>query len=483
VARACPIYQPRDTEHSVLHAVVREHLEPFLREASNRGDGHGLPRFVEQEFRAFLTCGVLAHGFTRLRCADCAFERLLPFSCKRRGFCPSCGGRRMAERAAHLVDEVLPHVPVRQWVLTLPYRLRYRLAWDHALCRAVLGVYARALLAFYMRSARSHGIHDGQTGTVTVIQRFGSGLQLNLHYHTLVLDGVFTEAQPGRLAFHAAPPPSDADVAQILATVRARVGRRLARCQLESADASAPADPLSETSPVLAGLVGASVQGRVAFGPRAGARVRRLGDEPDLGHVASRGPRQAQLHGFDLHANVWVPPNDRAHLEQLCRYLLRPPLAQHRVHLRADGRVLVELKTVWRDGTSHLLFEPIELLEKLAAITPRPAINLLLYHGLLAPHARWRSQVVGYGRPAPPQAPEVHPRPRGAGTPGPWTWAALMRRVLTIDVLACPRCGGRLRVIATIQDPLAVPAILARLGRSDHPEPPGPAPPAPAAIG
>lgn len=88
--------------------------------------------------------------------------------------------------------------------------------------------------------------------------------------------------------------------------------------------------------------------------------------------------------------NVWVPPNDRARLEQLCRYLLRPPVAQDRLRLRADGRVLVELKTVWRDGTSHLLFEPIEFMEKLAAIIPRPAINLVLYHGALAPHARWR---------------------------------------------------------------------------------------------
>ena len=65
----------------MLHAVIREHLEPFLRDVSARGDGSGLPRFVEQEFREFLTCGVLAHGFTRLRCPDCAFERLLPFSC------------------------------------------------------------------------------------------------------------------------------------------------------------------------------------------------------------------------------------------------------------------------------------------------------------------------------------------------------------------------------------------------------------------
>src|SRR2546422_7826241 len=171
VAHPHPAYRPRDTEHSVLHAVIREHLEPFLREVSARGDGSSLPRFVEHEFRDFLGCGVLAEGFTRLRCPECAFERLVPFSRKRRGFCPSCGGRRMAEHAASLVDAVLPRVPVRQWVLTLPYRLRYRLAWDHALCRAVLGVYARTLLAFYARTARAHGIQDGQTGTVTVTPR------------------------------------------------------------------------------------------------------------------------------------------------------------------------------------------------------------------------------------------------------------------------------------------------------------------------
>jgi hypothetical protein len=85
---------------------------------------------------------------------------------------------------------------------------------------------------------------------------------------------------------------------------------------------------------------------------------------------------------------------------------------------------------VWRDGTSHLLFEPIELLEKLAAIIPRPAVNLVLYHGVLAPHARWRRQAVSYGRPAPDSnPPDLKASPRAVGTPGAWTWAALMRRV------------------------------------------------------
>ena len=142
----------------MLYRVVQAHLERFLAQTAGEEGGPGLPGFVPQEFEAYLRCGILAHGFARVRCADCAFERRVPFSCKGRGFCPSCGGRRMTERAAHLVEAVVPRVPVRQWVLTLPYRLRYRLAWDHGLTRAVLGIYARVLQDFYVRGARRRGL-------------------------------------------------------------------------------------------------------------------------------------------------------------------------------------------------------------------------------------------------------------------------------------------------------------------------------------
>jgi hypothetical protein len=104
--------------------------------------------------------------------------------------------------------------------------------------------------------------------------------------------------------------------------------------------------------------------------------VRRLGDARDTATVTSRGPRQAHLEGFDLHANVWVSANDRAGLERLSRYVLRPPFAQERLRLRHDGRVALELKTAWHDGTRELVFEPMEFLERLAAMTPRPETNL-----------------------------------------------------------------------------------------------------------
>jgi hypothetical protein len=306
----------------------------------------------------------------------------------------------------------------------------------------------------------------------------------NLHFHTLVLDGVFTEAPGGALTFHPAPAPSDAEVAAALAMIRQRVRRLLARHGLEPGDdATGPADRLADESPVLAGIVGASVQGRVALGSRAGARVRRLGDARDPAAVTSRGPRQAHLDGFDLHANVWVSAHDRAGVERLCRYVLRPPFAQERLRLRGDGRIALELKTAWRDGTRELVFEPLEFLERLAAMTPRPETNLLICQGVLAPRARWRARVVVYGRRVPEPTAAAAPRATGpddAGvqsTPRAWTSAVLMHRAFAIDVLACAHCGGRLRLITTLHDPAVIRKILAPLALAHSGQSPGPAPP------
>ncbi len=140
-----------------------------------------------------LRCGVLAHGFLRLHCDECGHDRLVAFSCKRRGFCPSCGGRRMADTAAHLVDRVLPEVPIRQWVLTLPYPLRYRCAYDARLASEVLRAFIRTLFAELRRRARRHsGVRAEQCGAVTFLQRFGSALDLNVHFHTLALRRCFS---------------------------------------------------------------------------------------------------------------------------------------------------------------------------------------------------------------------------------------------------------------------------------------------------
>jgi len=115
-------YRPRNPEESLLYQVVAGELETFL--AVQRDHERQVPGFIEKEFRSFLDCGVLARGFLRIACNTCRLDRVVAFSCKSRGICPSCGGRRMADTAAHLVDHVIPDVPVRQWVLSPPHALR-----------------------------------------------------------------------------------------------------------------------------------------------------------------------------------------------------------------------------------------------------------------------------------------------------------------------------------------------------------------------
>ena len=470
-------YSPRDAPGAVLHAVVRDHLEEFLAAARRHGDGHGVPGFVETELRRFLTCGVLAHGFTRVRCDGCGFERLVPFACKGRGFCPSCGGRRMAERAAHVVDHVLPAAPLRQWVLTVPHRLRYLMAWDHRLCRAVLAVYVRALLGWYRRRARHAGLTDPRTGTVTAIQRFGGGLNLHVHFHTLVLDGVFTRDAEGAVRFHTLPPPTDDEVTHVLTTIARRIRRLLARRGLDPAsETEGGLDAGAELSPALALVTAGAVQGRQALGQGAGRAVGRVGRDPAAPwRPPAGGPRQAHQDGFDLHANVRVGGLDRRGREHLVQYVLRPALAQARLQRRADGQVVLQLQRPWRDGTRALVFSPLAVLERLAALTPRPRINLLLYHGVLAPNASWRAAVV----PAPVASAGDPPDDPPARTCTHVSWASLLERVFEVDVLACPRCGQRMRVLATLEEPAVVHKILQHVGLPAAPVTPRAPPPDP----
>jgi len=122
-------YQRSEPERTLLHRIVRENLASFLAEAAERYPSSELPHFIACEFERYLRCGLLCHGFVRVRCPTCRDELLVAFSCKNRGVCPSCSARRMADTAAHLRDLVWPDVPVRQFVMTIPKRLRFVLAW------------------------------------------------------------------------------------------------------------------------------------------------------------------------------------------------------------------------------------------------------------------------------------------------------------------------------------------------------------------
>jgi hypothetical protein len=182
----------------------------------------------------------------------------------------------------------------------------------------------------------------------------------------------------------------------------------------------------------------------------------------------SAAPLQARLDGFDLHARLAIATAQAggvSRLEKLVRYCARPPLANERLSMLPDGRVLVALKTPWADGTTHLAHEPLDFLAKLAALIPRPHKNLVLYHGVLAARSKLRSRVVNYLREGPEQ--ERHEAPAAQSRHSRGAWADLMmRRAFGYDVLECPHCGGKMVFLSCILRRDVIAKILARAGPS-----------------
>jgi hypothetical protein len=161
-------------------------------------------------------------------------------------------------------------------------------------------------------------------------------------------------------------------------------------------------------------------------------------------------------------------------------YVARPPIATERLSELPDGRIAYELKRKWSDGTSFVLFQPQELLEKLVALTPRPQANTVRYHGVLAARARLRQTVIRDRRtPAPPPPPSVSPPQPPPMRDRYLPWAELMRRTFEVDVLVCPRCSGRMKILAAATDPDVIRFFLDSLGIPREDVTPAPARPPP----
>jgi hypothetical protein len=177
----------------------------------------------------------------------------------------------------------------------------------------------------------------------------------------------------------------------------------------------------------------------------------------------------AQAAGFSLHAGIGIEPQARAKLERLCRYISRPAVAEERLALTEHGDVRLQLKTAYRDGTTHVLLEPLDLLARLAALVPPPRIHLVRYHGVFAPHHALRAAITpaGRGRGARHTAAE-----RAAPKHLAMTWMQRLKRVFAIQIETCRRCGGKLKVIASIEEPELIERILAHLEQRTEAPPP-----------
>jgi hypothetical protein len=181
-------YQRHRPEQTLLYQLVERHYDDFQSLLATRGTP--LPSYVCKEFEAFLKCGLLEYGFLRVQCERCYQERQVAFSCKKRGFCPSCGARRMADSAALLVDHILPPVDIRQGGISFPFQLRFLFANYPALTSKILGIVTR-LISTHLIQKGGAKHSTARTGAVTFIQRFGSALNLNVYFHMLFIDGTY----------------------------------------------------------------------------------------------------------------------------------------------------------------------------------------------------------------------------------------------------------------------------------------------------
>ena len=284
-----------------------------------------------------------------------------------------------------------------------------------------------------------------------------------------MLDGVYRRTE-GVPVFQQARAPTGDELADLLDKIIARLMKLLTRqgylvkeegvTYLADRDADNP----------LASLQTASCSYRIALGPRAGQKVLGLRTVPGRDDKATAA-LCADAHGFSLHAGVRCAEHQRKALERLCRYITRPAIANERLKCDGAGNVVLQLKSAWRDGTTHIVMSPLEFMQRLAALVPRPRLHLIRFHGVLAPNAGLRAAIV----PGPAQDTSVPSDEHAHGAPARMGWARLLKRVFEFDLEHCPQCGGDFKIIAAIEAPEVIARILTHLGLPARAPPRSPA--------
>ena len=466
-------YARHRPEQGLFYRVLETYWPIFLREQARVG--RTLPIFIRDEFDKFLKCGIAEHGFIRTYCFSCRYSGIVAFSCKKRGFCPSCTARRMNDEAAHVVDHVLPpDIPVRQWVLSFPYKLRYLMAHDSKLTNKILSVFVRVIGSYLKARAKKSGVIKGVPGSVTFIQRFGSALNLNVHFHTIFADGVFHKNADGGVEFFRLPQPRQEELYFLAAKIQFKVLKVIDKLGLNDDDQ----DQMGFDEDWLKALATMSISNKAAYGERAGGNLKRYGIKKIEVDPEDNDPYSANVGGFSLNARVCIWGKDKTKLEKLIRYMARGPVATERLSECFPNTLLYKMKTPWRDGTTHVSFSYLDFIARLVSLIPPPKMNMVRYHGAFAPNFKDRGLVVPQTKPATPASVESASKSEDTSHSVDCAavmlqkkrvrrermrWSEMLKRTFEIDVTVCPDCKGRLEQIAVIKDPVAAAAILESL--------------------
>ena len=363
----------------------------------------------------------------------------------------------MASRAARWVDEVFPRVAVRQIVLTVPWKRRWLLARKPELVKDVIRIGLNEVFRWYKRRAHQRGLLHPKCGSVTVVQRFGSALNLNVHFHCLVMDGVYAmDPKTRNIGFHRFGKMTTKEVSALIVRITTKAERWLDKRGYGQHD-----EVFDDPDDAMGVIQGASITGRAATCRRAGQKARRI--QRIKGREFKLPSMCATYRGYNLHAGVVVGARSRKGLEGLCRYIMRPPLAKDRLHRLGDGSYELRLKTPWADGTTSLRLTAMEVMERLASLVPPPRAHQVIYHGLFAARSRWRKHVMPlYTKQMKQKRLEKMANKLSKGVGGCTTyyntsWAYLLRRVFGVEGFGCPQCGEVMMLRAvSVLPPLAM---------------------------
>ncbi len=335
-----------------------------------------------------------------------------------------------------VVLNVIPEVPVRQWVITFPFNLRYLFAYNKKALSKTLEISTRVINRFYKKRCKDQGVINPKTGSVTLIQRFGGSLNLNIHFHVLYPDGVFDEQGE----FYMTELPSDLDIEEAVDLINKRVMRALKRMGVIEDYHVSSSDELCTEFPGMAESISSSIQRR----SNQGNKILEIGKHFNTAWTPKGGRLCSYKDGFSLHAKVLIAARDRAGLEHLCRYVARPAVSNDRLSLDERGNIIYKLKRAYDNGTTHLKFSPAEFIEKLIALVPPPRANLTRYHGVLGPHSKLRKKVVIKLKKEKKEKNKEKKKSRSR-----MSWAKLLKRVFSFEVEKC-KCGGKLKIISSI---------------------------------
>jgi hypothetical protein len=286
-----------------------------------------------------------------------------------------------------------------------------------------------------------------------------------VHFHQLYIDGCYELGENNEpVNFIETNTPTLPELDHVLSQIIKRVAGYLERKQIIVKDNDSEFQLEIPAEDTFSRLQASSVTYRFATGPSKGKKALTLKTVPDSDHTARFG-LVTKNSGFSLHAGVATAAADREKLEKICRYIARPAVAEGRLSQNLDGDIIYRFKKPWDDGTTAIKMTPMELMEKLSALVPRPRVHLTRFHGVLGPHYKYRKQIVP---PGPPDL-KIAGAKEAADSDKPpsakrISWARLLKRVFDIDVTVCSACRGKVKIISAIEDPKVIKKILTHLG-------------------